>query len=226
MFEYTDPIEIHDNLNPAIWQGEELRKDVRIALLRIAKEFYDFLGIDVRLDDVVISGSQVNYNYTKHSDLDLHLVVPYNKVKCDVAVDELFDTKRKLWKEQHDITVNGVPVELYAEDIEDPPVSSSFSVIHNQWIKRPDRSLVKYDEQEVRRVFAVWERAINGAVATENLEICRNIKDMLKMYRTEGLAQQGEFGVPNLVFKALRNDGQIGKLMDTIGILHDRQLGI
>lgn len=226
MFEYTDPIEIHTTLNPNLWDGEHLHKDVQVALLKIAKEFYQFLDVDVVLMDLVVSGSQVNYNYTKHSDLDLHLIVPYRQVKCDMAVEDLFDAKRKLWKEQHDITVKGVPVELYVEDVDNPPVSSSYSVVKNQWISKPDPNLVKYDEQEVRRVFAIWERAINGAIATENLDMCSHIKDLLKMYRKEGLAKHGEFGVPNLVFKALRNDGLIGQLMDSIGRLKDRQLSI
>ena len=226
MFEYTDPIEIHDTLNPSIWKGDHLRTDVRVALLKIAKEFYAFLDVDATLLDLVVSGSQVNYNYTKHSDLDLHLIVPYSQVKCDVAVDELFDAKRKLWAQQHDITVAGVPVELYVEDVDNPPVSNSYSVIKGEWINHPKREIVKYDKPEVQRVFAIWEKAINGAIATGNLEMCRNIKDMLKMYRKVGLAKSGEFGVPNLVFKALRNDGQVGKLMDAIGKLHDRQMSI
>jgi hypothetical protein len=226
MFEYTDPIDIHDELNPALWENDNLRTNVRVALLKIAKEFYAFLDINVTLLDLVVSGSQVNYNYTKHSDLDLHLIVPYSQVKCDVSVDKLFDAKRKLWAQQHDIKVAGVPVELYVEDVDNPPVSSSYSVIKGKWINRPDQSAVKYDKPEVKRVFAVWERAINGAIATGSLEMCRNIKDMLKMYRKAGLAQHGEFGVPNLVFKALRNDGQVGKLMDAIGKLHDRQMSI
>ena len=226
MFEYTDPIEVHDTLNPKLWKDGDLRKEVRVALLKIAKEFYAFLDVDVTLLDLVVSGSQVNYNYTTHSDLDLHLIVPYSQVKCDVAVDELFDAKRKLWAQQHDINIAGVPVELYVEDVDNPPVSSSYSVVKGEWINRPDPKAVKYDKPEVERVFAIWERAINGAIATDNLEICRNIKDMLKMYRKEGLAQHGEFGVPNLVFKALRNDGQIGKLMDAIGKFHDRQMSV
>lgn len=64
MFEFTDPIEVHDTLNPNLWDGDHLRKDVHVALLRIAKEFYDFLNVDVRVDDVIVSGSQANYNYT------------------------------------------------------------------------------------------------------------------------------------------------------------------
>lgn len=226
MFEYTDPIEMHNQLNPSLWDGDNLRKEVRVALLKIAKEFYTFLDVNVTLLDLVVSGSQVNYNYTKHSDLDLHLIVPYSQVKCDMAVDELFDAKRKLWKQQHDIEIRGVPVELYVEDVDNPPVSSSYSVVKGEWINRPDPKAIKYDKPEVERVFAIWERAINGAIATDNLEICRNIKDMLKMYRKEGLAQHGEFGVPNLVFKALRNDGQVGKLMDAIGKFHDRQMSV
>lgn len=226
MFEFTDPIEVHDTLNPNLWDGDHLRKDVHVALLRIAKEFYDFLNVDVRVDDVIVSGSQANYNYTKHSDLDLHLIVPYSQVQCDVGAAELFDTKRKLWKEEHDITVNGVPVELYVEDIEEPAVSSTYSIVKNQWIKQPVQSDVKYDRAEIEDSVTAWERLIKHAIEQENLSLCLQLKDLLKKYRKLGLKKLGEFGSPNLIFKSLRNDGVVDQLMTAIRQLQDKELGI
>ena len=226
MFEFTDPIEVHTELNPNLWDGDHLRKDVHVALLRIAKEFYDFLNVDVRVDDVIVSGSQANYNYTKHSDLDLHLIVPYSQVQCDVGVAELFDTKRKLWKEEHDITVNGVPVELYVEDIEEPAVSSTYSIVKNQWIKQPVQSDVKYNRAEIEDSVTAWERLIKHAIEQKNLSLCLQLKDLLKKYRKLGLKKSGEFGAPNLIFKSLRNDGVVEQLMTTIRQLQDKELGI
>ncbi len=75
--EFTDPIDLNKELNPALWQGSNLRTDVRVALLKIAKSYYNFLDIDVPIIDILVTGSQANYNYTRHSDLDLHLIVPY-----------------------------------------------------------------------------------------------------------------------------------------------------
>jgi len=224
--EFTPPIEIHDNLNPKIWKNEHLRKDVEIALLKIAKEFYQYLDVEVKIVDIQVTGSQANYNYTSHSDLDLHLIIDFKKIECDIPVSELFDTKRKLWKEHHDIEVKGIPVELYIEDLDQPAVSSTYSLIKNKWISKPTPPEDSYDESEVRRLVSIWEKTIVSAINLENLTVLEQIKDLLSQYRKTGLAKFGEFGVPNLVFKSLRNDGKISALMEKIGDLKDRQLSL
>ena len=224
--EFTDPIDIHDNLNPDIWDGEHLRNDVRVALLKIAKEYYQFLDINVPLMDVIVTGSQANYNYTKYSDLDLHLVVPYEKVQCDMAIDELFKTKRDLWRANHDISIHGVPVELYAEDIEEPVTGSTYSVVRGEWLRKPTPITSGYDKKEVMRLVELWERIIDKAIATNRLEVCRSVKDLLRTFRQAGLDKSGEMNPANLAFKSLRNDGYVGKLIDAIRKLKDEQLSI
>ena len=225
--EFTPPIELHDNLNPNIWDGEDLRTDVRVALLKIAKAYFKFLNVQAPIMDLVISGSQANYNYTKHSDLDLHLIMPYSQVDCDMDVSELFDTKRKLWKENHNITVRGVPVELYVEDVNEPAVSSTYSVVKGKWISKPSMpDSSDYDEPEVKRLVDIWERVINSAIATDELDLCEKVKDLLKTFRQAGLDKGGEYNPANLAFKSLRNDGYVGRLMATIATLTDRQLSI
>jgi hypothetical protein len=224
--EYTPPIEIHNNLNPKIWNNETLRKDVQLALLKIAKEFYRFLEIDVKIIDIRVTGSQANYNYTQHSDLDLHLIVDYSTVSCDMPVSELFDTKRRLWKEYHTIAVNSIPVELYVEDSNRPAVSSTYSVLKDIWISKPSIPNTDYQEDEIKRIVSIWERVINGAIAADSLILLTHVKDLLGQYRRTGLDRSGEYGVPNLVFKSLRNDGMISKLMEKVGELKDRQLSL
>ena len=100
--EYNSPVSPHLELNPHLWEGNVLRNEVRLSLMKIALEFYHFLNVDTKIVDVVITGSQANYNYSETSDLDLHLIVSYDQIQCQYPVDELFDTKRKLWKEHHD----------------------------------------------------------------------------------------------------------------------------
>lgn len=225
--EFTPPIELHNNLNPNLWDGEHLRKDVLVALLRIAKEYYKFLNVQAPIVDIVISGSQANYIYTKHSDLDLHLIMPYDQVQCDMEVADLFDTKRKLWKENHDITIRGVPVELYVEDVSEPAVSSTYSIIKQQWISKPKMpDAGSYDEPEVKRLVELWERIISSAISTGQLDLCVKVKDMLKAFRQAGLDKGGEYNPANLAFKSLRNDGYVGKLMGTIADLTDKKLSI
>jgi len=224
--EFTDPIEIHDSLNPDIWDGEELRTDIRVALLKIAKEYYEFLDIQVPVMDLVVTGSQANYNYTEYSDLDLHLIVPYEKVKCDMAVDELFRTKRDLWRATRELTVRGVPVELYAEDVSKPVTGSTYSVVRGHWIKKPVPITGSYDKSAVMKLVSIWEKVIDNAVATDDLKTLESVKNLLKTFRQAGLDKSGEMNPANLTFKSLRNDGYVDRLLTAIKNLRDRTLSI
>jgi hypothetical protein len=220
------PVQIHDQLNADLWTGDDLKPSVAAALLRIAKAYYKFLSVEIPILDIVVSGSQANYNYTEHSDLDLHLIVDYNDVECDMEVDELFDTKRKLWKEQHDINIYGIPVELYVEDVNKPAVSATYSLIKRSWVKPPETPEINVDNADIKRVALKWVKVITAAVASQSLSNCVNVRTILWGYRKAGLAQDGEYGKANLVFKLLRNSGATGMLLDAIRKLDDRNLSI
>jgi len=226
MQNFEEPIGLHTELNQTIWEGEDIRPEVQAALLRIAKEFYKFLDVDVPVVDIVVSGSQANYNYSAHSDLDLHLILPMGQVQCDEPIEALFDTKRKLWKEQHDIDVYNIPVELYAEDEAKPAVSSSYSLLSNSWINHPRAPKVNYNRDLVERKVRVWARLISIAVKSKDVTQCKRVVSLLMKYRKLGLAQSGEFGTPNLVYKSLRNAGIVDSLHKVIRQLEDKLLSL
>jgi hypothetical protein len=226
MNHFEQPGQLHQELNPVLWQDRDLKKPVQMALLRIAKAYWKFLGIDTRLDDVLVTGSQANYNYSKHSDIDLHLVVDYNDVECDMAVDELFKTKRDLWKAEHNIDIHGIPVEVYVEDLNKPAVSATYSIIKNAWIKPPNKMAETADPDRIERLCLAWMILITTRIATQELDQIEQVKDMLWTYRKKGLAVEGEMGVPNLVFKTLRNSGVTEMLLKAVSTLRDRDLSL
>jgi hypothetical protein len=174
----------------------------------------------------VIAGSQVNYNYTRHSDIDLHLIFDFNQIQCDEPIEELFNAKRQLWKTQHTVKIHGIDVEPYAEDSDRPAVSAYYSLIKDQWIKRPQMQKVEYDSQLVRQGAAKWSLLIDFAIEQKNLKIAQATKKLLFAYRRVGLAVQGEFGTPNLIFKSLRNSKKIEQLIKTVNQLEDHKLSI
>ena len=218
--------EQHNELNPLLWQGEDLRPEVKMALLKIAKDFVEYVEVPFEVKDLVLTGSQLGYYYTKHSDLDLHIIVDFDTVNCDREAAELFDTKRLLYKKQYDISIHGVPVEVYIEDSNFPAVSATYSLGKGGWKIKPDSQPEEIDSDEIIRMSKIWQTVIGKAIESNDLETGRKVLKMLRNYRKLGLKQTGEYGIENLVYKTLRNSKIIEKLMKMIGDLHDQSLSI
>lgn len=225
--EIVEPIRYNKVLNSKLWDHDRLKSEVRGALLRIADDFIEFVEVPMNVLDIVIYGGNVNYNYTNKSDIDLHLVVDKAGVQCDREVDELFDSKRRLYKQKYDITIHGIEVELYVEGPDETPVSSSYSVSRDEWIQKPNPNMPKYDHEEVARMVEIWQLIIQHATKTGDLQTCRNTVQLLRKYRQLGLkTPAAEFSVPNLVFKSLRNDNTLNGMMALIDRLHDNELSL
>jgi hypothetical protein len=218
-------IQIHQELNPKLWDDFKLRPEVRDGLLEIAREFYKFVKVPIEVNDVIVTGSQCSYTYTEHSDLDLHIIVNYANVACDQPVDELFNTKRDLWKLKHDITIHGVPVECYVEDTDKPVRGSTYSLLKNTWIDRP-QAVSGTPAGGVERVAHAWIVVITAAMQSRDLEQLESVRAAIKQYRQAGLDQDGELSRANLVFKSLRNTGILSKLIKAITVLKDRDLSV
>jgi hypothetical protein len=67
-------IELHSSLNPKLWDDKKLKDDVKNKLLDIANKFIDYLSIDSSyVKDIIITGSNCSYTYTKFSDNYMNL---------------------------------------------------------------------------------------------------------------------------------------------------------
>jgi hypothetical protein len=218
--------EPHDELNPRLWHGDELDKDIESALIKIAQDFKKFISVPFDVVDVRITGGQVSYFYTEHSDLDLHLVCDYSGVTCEREAAELFDAKRLLYKEKFDITVKGIPVELYVEDIDHPAVTSNYSVMKRQWIKKPNRDIGPFDVDEIEKMSRVWSTIIQHSLESNDFKTAQKTMNLLRKYRHLGLKTTGEYSTANLVYKTLRNSDLIKKLQIFINTEHDKFLSL
>ena len=82
-------MKFHDELNQKLFNKEELKPEVKEKLKEIAEAFIDYLEVNKdAIKDVVITGSSVSYNYTKYSDIDLHLKVDYDLIHEDCPIVE------------------------------------------------------------------------------------------------------------------------------------------
>jgi len=219
----------NQTLNPKLWEARQrLKPEVRGALLRIAKDFYDYVDIDFPLLDIVITGSNVNYNYTKESDLDLHLITDYNKLDCRDEAEELFDTKRHLYERDNKIEIYGIPVTLFVENVHTPGTSAGlYSVKTDQWLKKPEIIKHSPNTKLIKELTLAWMTIIDHADQLKDLDTAETALQLLRLFRKLGLQEpQGEFATANLVYKELRQNNKLKQLQDLVQKLHDEWLSV
>ena len=233
----NDPLlAYHDELNPKLWiEGSAeyaLDPDVEKALLKIAARFVEALKLPpAAIKDYVLTGSNANYNWTKLSDIDVHVMVDYDHVECKDCRAEAEDcllAKKSLWNDRHNIDIRGQPVELYASDAANDSVkdSGAYSLLRKKWIVQPARVQVDVDSPQIKakanELASQIDEIINSKSDDEH-EIKELVNKIWK-YRQSGLQRGGEFSIENLVFKTLRNNGYLDKIRTYQKKLADRQL--
>lgn len=241
---------VRDKLNPKIWelpnerfmsdpkgQVETMVPKVRERLLDIANQFVEFLDVPVFVDDVIMTGSLANYNWSNYSDVDLHIIVDFTQFPEEQIelFQKLFTLKKILFNTNHDITIKNFEVELYAQDEKEIHTSSGvYSVLYDEWITKPEKINVKVDNTVLMNKVKSWTEKIDEVIEDvkesndleKSKEIIDKLKKKLKDYRGEGLSGDGEFSYENLVFKFLRRNGYIEKLYNFEDKLIDKTLSL
>jgi hypothetical protein len=220
-------IAYHEELNPAVWKGRELRVDVRYKLLEIAKRFIEYLEVpNFKLEDVILRGSLVNYNYTQYSDFDLHIVTDFSTLDCDIT-EAFYLAKKKIWNDEHDITIRGHEVELYVEDKAAKNVSEgTYSVLDAKWLRTPKYQQPDIDDRAVSAKARDLMTQINRAVKQGSVEDITRLQDKIRLMRQAGLDAGGEFSTENLAYKIIRNKKFLDKLYKTKNSKVDQELSL
>ena len=220
---------VQARLNKTFWdENGMLNPTIRLALLKVAEYFYDSIKLENKppIKDVVFTGSLANYNYSKYSDVDLHLLFDFSQMEGDrEMIEQFFVLAKANWNDQHEVTIKGYPVEVYAEDYQAPHVSTGlFSVMKNQWIKQPEQVTPVFDKLDVKTKVNYVNRLYNHFLSlykkheTEGLDASiHKLREKIRQYRQAGLDKGGEFSTENIAFKVMRRVGLLDKLKDMIG---------
>jgi hypothetical protein len=226
--EFKNTFQYHNSLNPVAWSGLELKPEVRLHLLRTAKEFIRYLELpelDVR--DIILVGSNANYNWNQFSDFDVHVVASYDSINCDASA-ALFKAKKDLWNSAHDVTIQGYDVEMYVQDTEEHLRSEGqFSLLNNTWITEPTHTPPTVNDAAVATKTKAMIHEIRQILdekhdASDIERVWAKIKNMCK----SGLESRGEFSVENLVFKNLRNANYLEMLTKAKNAIIDDELSL
>lgn len=222
--ELTEAVEKHETLNNKLFTKEELLKDkVRDKMLEIVDEFVTDLkeqDIKIKIEDIILIGSNASYNYTKDSDIDLHILADTKGVKYTTEVaNALYSAYRSLFNKQLDIKLFDIPLELFVETEDSPRVSNGvYSVKKNKWVKKPvHEDIPDYDKEALDKLVNIWEikcKALIDDIEADKLKdekkVVKLLADIYNKLRKKGIAK-GEYSIENLTFKELRNKGYLDK---------------
>jgi len=228
-------ISYQKKLCPDLWADKILDEKIESKLLKIVRDFFEDLNFETEIIDIEFVGSLTNFNYTADSDIDVHIKIDFSDVNDDIfLVKKAADGQRFMWNLRHNIVIKGHDVELYVQDINEEHISAgSYSLLYHKWIKFPTYSSpdidtedidVKYDARvyDIEELEKLSETNLDPIDAEKYYDMAKDLKSKIMKSRKEGLSAEGEFSIENLVFKKLRKEGKLEKLINTITELYGK----
>ena len=229
-----------NELNPKIWIGGKINSKVRLRLLDIADDFIESLNVWwVNVSDIILTGSLANYNWSRFSDFDLHILIDFSKVdeRTDF-VREYFNTKKNEWNNVHEnLKIYGFPVEVYVQDTnEEHTASGVYSLNRNEWVVEPvkdnikaiklDKYFIKEKTMKYIKIITSLKKQVDETNDDAELRLLsKKVKgtfDILKGLRKEGLKARGEMHPYNIIYKFLRRLGYLDILLDLKAKTYDK----
>ena len=234
--EVDNILTLHDTINPKFWINNALNEQVREKLVLIANDFFQDLSLEGGgIEDITFTGSLANLNWTKFSDVDLHLLVKFSEIDENYdLVREYFSAKTSNWNKNHNISILGHEVEIYVQDIgEEHHSTGVYSIKNAKWLAEPTRVAPNVDVSAVKIKIESFSDMIERAEDLlfdqkheEAYNFSLKLVKKIKKFRQSGLEDKGEYSNENLTFKYLRNNGNIKTLFDTRNESYDKMMSI
>lgn len=208
-------------LFPKFWNNNVLNTIVARKLMAIADAVIESLDLDVDVEDVIITGSIASYNWHALSDIDLHIMLDFDKIDKNFdLVKRMLDQTRINWNKKHDIRIAGKEVELYFQHYTEPHEANGiWSLELERWLTEPVKLDPEIDivttEKKAEAIAQSIEHLFDMFIKKkykESYEYAGKIKDKIAKMRQSGLDDEGIYSPENLAFKMLRNANYLEKL--------------
>jgi len=227
---------INDTLQPDFWLDNALNDEISAKLVKVATNFINELRLEgVDTEDITFTGSLANYNWTKYSDIDIHLLVDFSKIDDNTElVREYFNAKTGLWNKMHNILIKNYEIEIYVQDINEEHHSTGvYSIANSEWIAEPVRMEPKVNTDMVKRKIKSFidmiervEDQYDDKKFEDAYESAISLAGKIKKFRKAGLEDKGEYSNENLAFKYLRNKEFIKTLYDVRNQSYDKMMSL
>ena len=237
--EVLDSFTPQETLNPDAFDGDVMIPEIRERLLEIVDDFIDGIEFKMDVEDIILTGSLANYNWSKYSDFDLHLLVDFAAIDGDKElVKRFFQDLKAVWNIRHNIFLKGFEVEIYVQDTNESHMSSGvYSVQNDEWVIKPEREEVArfpIDQPNIEKkaddiAFQIdrAERMLGDGELSDALDAIDRLKQKVRNLRKTGLSKDdGVYSVENLAFKTLRRSGDLERLSTLKNKAYDRHMSI
>lgn len=224
-----------EKLFPKFWKNNNLNPIVARKLMEIADEVIKGLDLGVDVEDVVITGSIASYNWHSLSDIDLHIMLDFEKIDDNFdLVKRMLDQVRINWNKKHNILIANKEVELYFQHHTEPHESNGiWSLTLEKWLAEPIKLNPEIDikttekkaeaiAQSIEHLFEIFKKE----KYKEARDYAGKIKSKIAKMRQSGLADAGIYSPENLAFKMLRNSGYLEKLSALNIEAYDRMMSL
>lgn len=246
----TEKVEKHEVLNPKLWEGNNLKSEVKDKILEIVKTFVEGLekdNIKINVKDIILIGSNASYNYSNTSDLDVHIIVDTEGLECpDELYPLLYSSYRSIFNKKYDIEFYGTGVELFIDTEDTKTISNGIYSLNKGWIKEPVKEdIPELDEERFNLELTKWEDKyfdlIKGEELNQGEKQIQDITESLESYKIEeiddfvediydlrkvSLQTEGEYSIGNLVFKEMRSLGYLDNLKAIKNNIKSRELSL
>ena len=227
---------VKDTLNPEVWVDDNtVNPKIRELLIKIAKDYYKSLELNLPISDIAFTGSLANYNWSRYSDFDVHILVDTSKFgEKEKLIKDLIDYKTRAWNDKHDIKIKGYDVELYIESVGQEHYSTGvYSLMDEDWLIKPEIPNPKIDKKIVKVKYDKIMDTLNDIkqdykagkhkLVTQRLD---KLKANTKKMRQSGLESGGEFSPENIAFKLLRRNEIMGQIGDLLNSAYDKSVSL
>lgn len=206
---------IHDELNNKLFSNNKLLPEVRQKIIQIVKEFEEYSDVPMNIVDIQLVGSNISYNYTETSDLDVHIISNFDLIDVPKQLlQQLYNMKKTSFNDKFDIKIRGIEVELYIQDVRDATISNGiYSVCEDAWIKQP-KPILHAVKHNIEKEYEKWSSKIHDVLERHDTDEIINAINTLYLVRKNSLAVDGEYGKGNQLFKQIRSTGLLQQLKD------------
>ena len=189
--------------------------------MAIADDVIKSLNFNFDVEDIIITGSIASYNWHELSDIDLHIMLDFDKIDDNFSlVKRMLDQTRINWNKKHNILIHGKEVELYFQHYTEPHEANGiWSLTLEKWLAEPVKTNPELDINTTEKKAEAIAQSIEHLLEMfedkkyqETYNYSIKIKDKIAKMRRTGLSKEGIYSPENLAFKMLRNSKYLEKL--------------